>query len=76
MRTTREVARELGVTPGALRQHIAAGNVARPKRRAGMMFLWTPAEIEAARRSLCVPGRRRPRYVAEALDQGVTDESR
>jgi len=67
MKTTKEVAEKLGISPAALRAHIAAGNVARPERRAGMMFLWTAAEIEAARRSLSVPGRRRPRYVAEAL---------
>lgn len=70
MKTTREVAEALGLTPAALRQHIAAGNVARPKRRAGMMFLWTEEEVEAAARSLSVPGRRRPRYVAEALGEG------
>ena len=74
MQTTREVARELGVTPGALRQHIAAGNIDQPKRRAGMMFLWTPAEIKAARLDLSAPGRRRPRYVAESLGKGVSGE--
>jgi hypothetical protein len=35
------------------------------------MFLWTRAEIEAARLALNVPGRRRPRYMAKALAQEV-----
>ena len=73
MKTTREVAEQLGISPAALRAHLASGNVARPERRAGLMFLWTRDEIEAAARSLSVPGRRRPRYVAEAL--GVSGES-
>lgn len=71
MRTTREVAGELGISTAALRAHIGTGNVAPPKRRAGLMFLWTRAEIEAARVALSVPGRRRPHYMAKALAEGV-----
>ena len=67
MKTTKEAARQLGVAAAALRAHIAAGNVTPPKRRAGLMFLWTRAEIEAARLALSVPGRRRPHYMAKAL---------
>jgi len=67
MKTTREVAIELGISPAALRQHMAQGNIAAPKRRAGLLFLWEIAEVEAAHEALSQPGRRRPRYVAEAL---------
>lgn len=70
MKTTKEVAKQLGFSPAALRAHMAAGNVAPPKRRAGLMFLWTPAEIEAARQALNQVGRRRPRYMAKALAEG------
>jgi predicted transcriptional regulator len=70
MKTTRETAAELAITPAALRQHLAAGNVKPPRRRAGMMFLWTAGEIEAARLALESPGRRRPRYMARALAEG------
>jgi hypothetical protein len=71
MKTTKEAARQLGLSAAALRAHIAACNVTPPKRRAGLMFLWTRAEIEAARLALNVPGRRRPRYMAKALAQVV-----
>ena len=71
MKTTREVAIELRISPTALRQHIAAGNVATPRKGAGMMFLWALAEIEAAKTALAQPGRRRPRYVADALADQV-----
>ena len=74
MKTTKEAAKQLGVLAAALRAHIAAGNVVPPRRRAGMMFLWTRAEIEAARLALSVPGRRRPRYMAKALAEGAADE--
>ena len=74
MKTTREVAQELNIKPAALRQHIAAGNIAKPKRRAGLVFLWTPKEITAACHVLSQPGRRQPRYVAQALSKGVGSE--
>ncbi len=71
MKTTKEVAQELNIKPAALRQHIASGNIAIPKRRAGSVFLWTAKEIELACQRLSEPGRRRPRYVAQALQQGT-----
>ena len=71
METTKEVAEQLGISAAALRAHIATGNVLPPKRRAGLMFLWTRAEIEAARLALNVPGRRRPHYMAKALAEEV-----
>ena len=70
METTKEAARQLGLSAAALRAHIAAGNVTPPKRRAGLMFLWTPEEIAAARAALSEPGRRRPHYMAKALTEG------
>ncbi len=70
MRTTKEVAQELGISAAALRAHVAAGNVVAPRRRVGIMFLWTAAEVEAARQALAVPGRRRPRYLVDALAKG------
>ena len=70
MKTTREVGEELNMGPAALRQHIHSGNIAAPKHRAGMVYLWTSSEIELARQQLNMPGRRRPRYVAGALQQG------
>jgi hypothetical protein len=73
MRTTREVAGELGISAAALRAHMATGNVLPPKRRAGLMFLWTRAEIEAARLALDVPGRRRPHYMTKALAEGAAN---
>jgi len=73
MRTTREVARELNISPAALRQHIAAGNMPQPKRRAGMLYLWSADEIETARLALSQPGRRQPRYVVDALPAAVQD---
>ena len=73
MLTTREVARKLSLSPGALRAHMAAGNVHPPKRRVGMAYVWTLTEVEAARRALEVPGRRCPKYVAEALRRGEDD---
>ena len=74
MKVTKEVAAELDIKPAALRQHIAAGNIATPKRRAGLVFLWTTKEIEAARKALSEPGRRRPRYVVQALQQGANND--
>lgn len=74
MKTTREVAEELELSPAALRQHIAAGHIARPKRRAGLLFLWTPDEVAAAQAALSKPGRRRPRYVVDALAEGASDD--
>jgi DNA-binding transcriptional MerR regulator len=73
METTKEVASLLGISPAALRAHLSAGNVPQPQRRAGLMFLWTREEIEAARLALGVPGRRRPRYMAEALGEAHND---
>lgn len=74
MKTTRQVAMELGLAPAALRHHIAAGNVAPPATRAGLLFLWTATEIEAARVALNQPGRRRARYVVRSMSEGGTDE--
>jgi hypothetical protein len=74
MKTTKEVAYELNIKPAALRQHIAAGNILTPKRRAGLMYLWTSKEIEIARQVLSEPGRRQPRYVSRALYTGVGNE--
>ena len=71
METTKEVAKRLGISAAALRAHIATGNVLPPRRRAGLMFLWTRVEIEAARLALSVPGRRRPHYMAKALAEGL-----
>jgi hypothetical protein len=73
MKTTREVAAEIGIAPAALRAHLAAGNVQPPQRRAGLMFLWTAAEIDSARRALGEPGRRRPHYMAKALAKAERD---
>ena len=70
MLTTREVACKLGLSPGALRAHMAAGNVRPPKRRVGTAYVWMLPEIEAAKRALAIPGRRCPRYVADALRRG------
>ncbi|MCP4256639.1 MAG: hypothetical protein GY774_03820 [Planctomycetes bacterium] len=74
MKTTKEVAQELNIKPAALRQHIASGNIAKPKRRAGMLFLWTLKEIKVARQVLSQPGRRQSRYVVQALSKGVHNE--
>jgi len=74
MKTTKEVAAELNIRPAALRQHIAAGNIVAPKQRAGLLFLWTAEEIESARQVLSQSGRRRPRYVVQALQQGVNND--
>ena len=71
MKTTKEVAQQLNIKPAALRQHIAGGNIAKPKRRVGLMFLWTAKEIELARQVLSEPGRRQPRYVVQALSKGA-----
>lgn len=71
MKTTKEVAAELNIKPASLRQHIASGNIAAPKRRAGLVFLWTAEEIKLARQVLSEPGRRHPRYVVQALSKGV-----
>ncbi len=67
MKCTREVAQELDISAAALRHHISAGHITAPKCRVGMLFLWSPEEIEAARGVLSQPGRRRPIYVAAAL---------
>lgn len=67
MKCTRDVAQELNISAAALRHHISAGHIATPKRRVGILFLWNLEEIEAARKVLSEPGRRRPRYVAMAL---------
>ncbi len=74
MKTTKEVAYQLNIRPAALRQHIAAGNIATPQRRAGMMFLWSSKEIELASQVLSEPGRRQFRYVVKALDKGSSNE--
>lgn len=62
--TTYEVCRVLRIEPAALAQHLRAQHVPRPERRAGLAFLWTPQEVEAARAALAVPGRRRLRPTA------------
>ena len=74
MKTTREAAAELGMEPATLRAHIGAGHIRPPVRRVGLAFLWTEEEVDAARKVLAVPGRRKPRYTQEAL-AGVAGEA-
>ena len=66
MKSTREVSRELNISPAALRAHIASGHVQVPTRRIGLSFLWTELEVEAARQALAIPGRRRSHWFRNA----------
>jgi len=60
MVTTRTGARLLKIEVPALLAHVAREHIPRPRDRIGNAFLWTTAEIAAARKALAVPGRRRP----------------
>jgi hypothetical protein len=73
MKTTREVAAELGMEPAALRFHLSAGHVRPPGRRVGLAFVWSDEEVEAAKKTLANPDRRRPRYTS-ALASEVLGE--
>jgi hypothetical protein len=76
LRSSRDVARELGVTPQALADLVHLRRIPRPLDIGGS-FVWTPADVERARRALAskrasrtrrarrwlgcfVPGRARP----------------
>jgi len=56
---TREVATQLGTTPGCLLAAIRQGRIAPPALLRGNCFFWTPVEIELARVGLAVDRRRR-----------------
>lgn len=47
--TTAEVARALGIHLLTLYQLLHRGEVPYPPRRVGTCYLWTPADLEAAR---------------------------
>ena len=66
MKSTREVSNELKISPAALRAHIASGNIQEPARRIGLSFVWIEPEIEAARKALALPGRRRSHWFRKA----------
>ena len=72
MKSTREVAKELNISPAGLRAHIAAGHVQAPARRIGLSFLWAEREVEAARQALAVPGRRRSHWFTNSTAELVT----
>lgn len=51
-RSTREVAREIGVGCSALSRAVWDGRIPSPKRSPQGAFLWLPDDIERARRAM------------------------
>ena len=71
MKSTRDTAKELDIRPAALRAHISEGHVKAPVRRIGLSYVWSDSEIEAARKELEKPGRRRPHWFRDACLKGA-----
>ena len=67
--TTEQVAAQLDIKPPALRAHIHAGHIPRPAKLLGQSYLWTWTEVQAARRELDTPGRRKHRRAATHAKQ-------
>jgi len=67
--TTEQVAERLDMKQPALRAHIHAGHITRPGLKVGTGYLWTSAEVQAARKELARPGRRKPRRIIDADEQ-------
>ena len=59
--TTGEVAKQLDIQPPALRAHIHTGALSVPALSVGPAYLWSWDEVQAARKELSRPGRRKPR---------------
>jgi hypothetical protein len=65
MRTTGEVAKELGVSLWALLRLVYSGVIDPTPARVGNLRAWSPADVEAARRALA-----RRRQPAESCGNG------